>query len=180
MVFAKRFKELREKRGWTQEDIAKRLKISRNTVAGYESKGKIPREDTLIAIANLFDTTTDYLLGRTDDPNPQPSADDKIQSALRKINEAIDPSLDSKYIDVFLNTLEKIFYMAKQPDFPKEQEEAFKTVLEIVRTMMIDGQKIPEPILEILAFSLETAKREMQAEKEKTKKPPQSEGELLN
>lgn len=69
MTFADRLKMLREKHGWTQQDLADKLNIARNTIAGYETKGKIPREETLIAIANLFNTSIDYLLGRTDDPS---------------------------------------------------------------------------------------------------------------
>jgi transcriptional regulator with XRE-family HTH domain len=71
-IFAKRFKYLREKNSLTQDKVAEKLGISRPTIAGYESheKSRIPREETLNKIADLFDTTTDYLLGRTDDPSP--------------------------------------------------------------------------------------------------------------
>ncbi|GAB7057402.1 helix-turn-helix transcriptional regulator [Paenibacillus sp. YK5] len=62
---------MREKKGWTQDRAAEILGISRSTLAGYESKEKnrIPREETLKKIADLFETTTDYLLGRTNDPS---------------------------------------------------------------------------------------------------------------
>jgi len=92
MVFGGRLKALREKRGWTQQDLADRLNISRNTVAGYESKGKIPREDTLVAIANLFNVSTDYLLGRIDDPDP----DAPFQKALAAIPDLTKPH-DKEY-----------------------------------------------------------------------------------
>ncbi|MCL6445044.1 MAG: helix-turn-helix domain-containing protein [Alicyclobacillus sp.] len=76
--FAERFRMLRESRGWTQDDVAEKLGVSRPTIAGYESesKGRIPREETLIKIAELFGCTIDYLLGRTDDPTPPPKDDD--------------------------------------------------------------------------------------------------------
>jgi transcriptional regulator with XRE-family HTH domain len=67
--FSERFKLLRQKQGWTQQDIADKLNMSRSTIANYESgEKKIPREETLIRIADLFNTTTDYLLGRIDEP----------------------------------------------------------------------------------------------------------------
>lgn len=84
MVFGERLRTLREKRGWTQQDLADRLNISRNTVAGYESKGKIPREDTLISIADIFGVSTDYLLGRIDDPRPYFYEDEDAEEILRR------------------------------------------------------------------------------------------------
>jgi transcriptional regulator with XRE-family HTH domain len=69
--FTERFKELRERRGWSQEEISSRLGISRSTIAGYESdsKGRIPREPMLKKIALLFDVSVGYLLGSENNPN---------------------------------------------------------------------------------------------------------------
>lgn len=67
--FAERFKQLREnQKNWTQEQAAEAIGVSRPTIAGYESveKSRVPREDTLRKIADLFDVTIDYLLGHTD------------------------------------------------------------------------------------------------------------------
>ncbi|AYB41016.1 helix-turn-helix domain-containing protein [Brevibacillus laterosporus] len=68
--FAERFKALRELKGWTQQEAAEALGITRPTIAGYESKSKfrVPREENLIHIANEFGVSVDYLLGRTDEP----------------------------------------------------------------------------------------------------------------
>jgi transcriptional regulator with XRE-family HTH domain len=61
-----RIKELREKRGWSQREFAKRLGISYSVVNRMEL-GKRPVDDHELAkIADLFDVTTDYLLGRSD------------------------------------------------------------------------------------------------------------------
>ncbi len=64
MTFGDRLRMLRQERGWTQADLAERLHVSRATVAGYESKGREPREELLIAIADVFGITLDRLLGR--------------------------------------------------------------------------------------------------------------------
>lgn len=66
--FHSRFKQLREERGLTQDQIAEKLGVSRPTIAGYESeeKKRIPREDTLNKIADFFGESIDYLLGRSD------------------------------------------------------------------------------------------------------------------
>ncbi|SFU69994.1 helix-turn-helix domain-containing protein [Alicyclobacillus macrosporangiidus] len=91
--FAQRFKLLREGRGWTQDDIAAKLGVSRSTIAGYESenKGRVPREETLIKIAELLGCTTDYLLGRTDDPHASAVSDvvEMMSSEERRLLETI-------------------------------------------------------------------------------------------
>ncbi|WP_081462282.1 helix-turn-helix domain-containing protein [Alicyclobacillus acidocaldarius] len=76
--FAQRLKWLRERRGWTQEELAQALGVSRATIAGYESesKGRIPREEILIKIATIFDCTIDFLLGRTEAPHLFASKDE--------------------------------------------------------------------------------------------------------
>lgn len=67
--FAARFKYLRENvKNWTQEQAADAIGVSRPTIAGYESeeKSRVPREETLNKIADVFEVSIDYLLGRTD------------------------------------------------------------------------------------------------------------------
>lgn len=59
------FKELRQSRDLTQTELAKRLRISRSTVAMYESGDRIPRPDDLEAIADFFNVDLDFLLGRS-------------------------------------------------------------------------------------------------------------------
>ncbi|WP_028563039.1 helix-turn-helix domain-containing protein [Paenibacillus pinihumi] len=66
--FHLRFKQLREQHQWTQDEIAEKLGVQRSTIAGYESaeKNRIPREETLLKIADVFQVSLDYLLGRSD------------------------------------------------------------------------------------------------------------------
>ncbi|MEY9096310.1 helix-turn-helix domain-containing protein [Paenibacillus sp. RC84] len=69
--FAKRFAQLREKRSWTQDELAEKLGVSRVSISKYETegpKGATPKYDTLVKAADLFNVTTDYLLGRSDSP----------------------------------------------------------------------------------------------------------------
>lgn len=62
--FSEVFKKLRLQKGWTQEDIAGKLGVSRPSIAGYESKDRVPRKEMLNKIADLFGVSIDYLLGR--------------------------------------------------------------------------------------------------------------------
>ena len=61
--FKNSLKELRLKRGWTQEDLAKRLNVSKNAVANWEQGVRVPKLDKLEEIARLFNVDVNYLIG---------------------------------------------------------------------------------------------------------------------
>jgi len=50
------------------EELGNRVGLARSTIAGYESGFREPSLGTVVAIANAFRVTTDYLLGLTDEP----------------------------------------------------------------------------------------------------------------
>lgn len=62
-MIAKRIKELRQARGWTQADLARRLSITRNGVNSWEQGLSTPSPASLVDLARLFSVSTDYLLG---------------------------------------------------------------------------------------------------------------------
>ena len=65
-----RLKDIREDRDITQKEIADYLHIKQNTYSQYESgKRQLPIE-ALIALADYYHVSTDYLLGVSDIPNP--------------------------------------------------------------------------------------------------------------
>jgi transcriptional regulator with XRE-family HTH domain len=61
-----RLKEKRQKFKLTQQQIADALKINQVTYQGYEKGKHEPDLKTLLKLADLFETSTDYLLGRYD------------------------------------------------------------------------------------------------------------------
>lgn len=54
----------RKKRGYTQEEIAKYLQMARGSYAKYEVGINTPTTENIIKLADLYNLTTDYLLGR--------------------------------------------------------------------------------------------------------------------
>ena len=69
-----RLKELREDKDLYQKDIADFLKIDQSNYSKYElEKINIPI-DTLKKLADYYETSTDYLLYRTDNRNPYPKS----------------------------------------------------------------------------------------------------------
>ena len=67
-----RIKHLREKFGWTQDQFADKLNMTPSDIGEYESGRNVLPSTVLAAIADLFDTSTDYLLGRADEPYNYP------------------------------------------------------------------------------------------------------------
>lgn len=61
-----RLKSLRTGRNITQSDLAKRIGVARTTYAMYEQGQREPDYDTLQKIADFFDVSTDFLLGRSE------------------------------------------------------------------------------------------------------------------
>lgn len=69
-MLSNRLSELRKQMKINQTELAKRLKIPRTTYIGYEKGYREPDHETLLIIAEFFDVSVDYLLGRSDEPNP--------------------------------------------------------------------------------------------------------------
>lgn len=65
-----RIKELRRKRKITQLRLSTEIEVSQETISAYENGKAEPRLDNLVKIANFLNTSTDYLLGRTEDDSP--------------------------------------------------------------------------------------------------------------
>lgn len=59
-------RKLRQERNLTQLELSKMLQISASAIGMYEQGRREPDHDTLAKIADFFNVSTDYLLGRTD------------------------------------------------------------------------------------------------------------------
>lgn len=65
MPFPEILRELREKKGITQQQLAATLNLSKNAISHYEKGINMPNLDTVQKIADVFNVSVDYLLGRT-------------------------------------------------------------------------------------------------------------------
>ena len=88
MIFAEKLKALRSEKKVTQQQLSELLGVGRPTIAGYETKGKQPDFDKLIEIAEYFNVSIDYLLGR----NPIPNSYNKDFVESNKSHNNIDAS----------------------------------------------------------------------------------------
>ena len=60
---ADRIKALRESRGWTQAELARRMNMTRNGINSWEQGLSMPSPQSLVDLARLFSVSIDYLLG---------------------------------------------------------------------------------------------------------------------
>lgn len=67
-----RIRNLREDSDFTQQQIADKLFINRRTYSSYENGVRNMPIEILSKIADIFNTSTDYLIGRTDVKKPYP------------------------------------------------------------------------------------------------------------
>jgi len=62
MIFADKITALRKKNGWSQEELAEKMNVSRQAVSKWESAQTVPDLERLLQLSQLFGVTTDYLL----------------------------------------------------------------------------------------------------------------------
>ena len=66
-----RLKSTRERRGLTQEQVSEKINVEIGTLSGYERAYRKPSPDMLLKLADLYGVSTDYLLGRVDNPTDE-------------------------------------------------------------------------------------------------------------
>ena len=62
MILADKIVQLRKKNGWSQEELAAQLNVSRQAVSKWEGAQSVPDLDRILQMSALFGVTTDYLL----------------------------------------------------------------------------------------------------------------------
>lgn len=110
-----RLKELREERHLTQNDIAKEIKTSQTNIGRWEKELNEPAASFLIRLADFFQCSTDYLLGREDDlgnitihtekPAPLPQDELHLLEVYRKL-DTVNKMHVSAYAEVRLEEQE--------------------------------------------------------------------------
>lgn len=98
-----RIRELRERMGMTQKDLAEVLFVEPNTISRYESESITPDIEGFKLMAKNFGTTIDYIVGLTDEPWPAvPYAEKQLSdgerilvNGFRKLNEKNKAKVES-------------------------------------------------------------------------------------
>ena len=90
-----RIRDLRIDRGWTQLQLGKRIGAAKSTVSGYESEDRQLTPALIHQLCDLFGCSADYLLCRSESPDPGISDEDvrflaAYDAAPDNVKEAID------------------------------------------------------------------------------------------
>ncbi|AYD39598.1 helix-turn-helix domain-containing protein [Clostridium fermenticellae] len=102
MEIGSKIKKIRESKGLTQKQLAEKIGVTPVTITRYENDNRKPDFDTLEKIADYFNVSIDYLLGRTD--SKEIISNPKKDTSVEKISESLsdDPELAN-----FWNTLKE-------------------------------------------------------------------------
>lgn len=114
-MFSKILKSLRVQQKKTQQDVADFLGITRQGYAKYENDLGEPDNSTLTKLADYFEVSTDYLLGRTDTPDLTPQEQDEAD------------------FQAFANNPELSVFYKELPKSDEEAVERLRKIWEIIK-----------------------------------------------
>ena len=83
MTFSDKLIALRKKEGWSQEELAEKLNVTRQSVSKWEGAQSVPDIDKILQLSRLFGVTTDYLL-KDDATEPEYTENDTSSLPRRK------------------------------------------------------------------------------------------------
>ncbi|HCO62537.1 MAG TPA: transcriptional regulator [Clostridiales bacterium] len=86
-MFGETLKAMRKAKGYTQEELAIKLNVVRQTVSKWEKGLSVPDADLLLKLADVLDTTVSVLLGGTVSEGEEGTEKDAIAQQLAKISE---------------------------------------------------------------------------------------------
>ena len=109
-----RIKQLRLEKHMSQMELARYMNISQGTLSNWQVGRHDPGSDDLIKLANYFGVSTDYLLGKSDDPDSGTSYETplilKSQQALLDIMEGLSDEKKERLLELaeMLKTVEAV------------------------------------------------------------------------
>lgn len=97
-------------RGKKQKDLAEELGVTANTISYFCSGSRTPNIEQLVKISTFLDVTTDYLLGKTNDPDIVPTAADELGLSTDAIcwikRKSSDPIFGAEFCAMFSKLIE--------------------------------------------------------------------------
>jgi transcriptional regulator with XRE-family HTH domain len=86
-IFPKRLKAARELRGLSQDQLAERSRLQGSAISHFETGSRKPSFDNLKRLADALGVSTDYLLGRIDDPEGYAAPNDPLYRDMQRLNK---------------------------------------------------------------------------------------------
>lgn len=147
MKFPERLAQLRKEYKITQKELAMKLGVSRGTIGMYEIGQRDPDSETINKIADFFNVSTDYLLGRSNIRNPYDRTSDTSKNKSTDYNQPIEKT---NHIKNEQNNNSLKLTRRDEREIEKILEKTRKQ-LENAEGLMFDGKPAsPEAIQSIL------------------------------
>ena len=90
IMFSKNLKTLRKQKGFSQEELASRLHVVRQTISKWEKNLSVPDADTLIRLAEILEVSVSELLGsKIENENENGNVTNDVAEQLSRINEQL-------------------------------------------------------------------------------------------
>lgn len=93
-MIGERLYDLRKDFGYTQQQLADMLSLTKFTISSYEKEKTEPSDEIKIKLAQIFNTSVDYLVGFTDDSEPR-----KPSPTVIKLPEGLPEFAEREIID---------------------------------------------------------------------------------
>lgn len=158
-MLGQRIKELRKKSGMYQQGLADLLKVSKSTVAMWETDKREPDIETLTKIAEYFCVSIDYLAGKTDQKLDEKTWD----KYAAKFENSFNARLEN---DIVL--VEQLFQDLPQPDQQIVCESIVPAIRTIDHTALVKLKNYADDLARLETYRIEKAIEEDQRQKEKS------------
>ena len=112
MILAEKIIKLRKQKGWSQEDLALQMGVSRQSVSKWESMSSLPDLDKIIKLSNLFGVSTDYLL--KDDMEEDPGYEPDVLASTNSPNNDTSNKMEDTFVEVTLEEASKYMILVEK------------------------------------------------------------------
>lgn len=117
-----RIKKCRQENDFSQEELANKLDMKRSNVANYEAGRVVPPGNALLEMSNIFNVTTDYLLGSTNNPYSNISLDDNDLKQIQRQRSKLTGK-DRERMENMIKMLKLSFLDAENEEGDEVDEE---------------------------------------------------------
>ena len=150
MILADKIINLRKKNAWSQEELAEKLGVSRQSISKYEGAQSIPDMDKILKLSKIFGVTTDYLI-KDEIEDPEFLDEEYEESKTRKVSmEMANEYLNLKEISA-KNLALGVSLCIISPIFLVISSEAYEKELLSVPENVVDGVSLTVLFLFIIA-----------------------------
>ncbi|WP_083465531.1 helix-turn-helix domain-containing protein [Thalassobacillus sp. C254] len=104
MGFGERLRSLRKEKNITQEGLGKIINVTKVSISGYENGNRTPDTDTLQKLADYFDVSVDFLLGRTNKAAYSNKEEDWLD---KRVDEALEDPETQIFLKDYLSVQKK-------------------------------------------------------------------------